>query len=90
MNVCWHHVTQMPNVPIQQVHSPVPVILGIVEMVSHVLVSKIYPLKLFTNYLHEVTGRLKFSLTGNSIAEERGLFVNKRKAEMLLEMSQIR
>ena len=90
MNVCWHHVTQMPNVPIQLVHSPVPVILGIVEMVSHVLVSKIYPLKLFTNYLHEVTGRLKFSLTRNSIAEERGLFVNKRKAEMLLEMSQIR
>ena len=52
MNVCWWHVTPMHIVPTRLVHFSVCVILGMIEMVWHVLVSKtIYILSVWSTSL---------------------------------------
>ena len=51
MNASGYHVTQMQDVRIRLVPLPVPVILGILEMVSHVLVRSLFTVIDYCNFL---------------------------------------
>ena len=59
MNASGYHVTPMQDVRIRLVPLPVPVILGILEMVSHVLVRSLFTVSVYCNFFRLLISSLE-------------------------------